>query len=113
MSTLTELYACPICGKTFSRKESLAKHIARRHGNMIVILRATTIINRLQEIEHQLKIISREIDRIKCILERLSEEGRIVVQQKKEEAGLKTVDSSLPSFLQDNPWLAVLSKRGR
>jgi len=113
MSALLELYACPICGKTFSKKESLAKHIARRHGNMIVILRATTIINRLQEIENQLKIISREIDRIKRILEKISEEGKIVVQVERKEERLKTVDSSLPSFLQDNPWLTVLSKRGR
>ena len=84
----------------------LAAHISWHHSEKRGRRREQEIIQLLQEILREIKGLRQDLKSLKII-----EYTRRTEEKVREIKREKHADKSLPSFLQDNPWIEILSRR--
>ena len=91
-------WVCKACGKSFRSKQALAGHVKAAHGK--ITNRVTA--EELDKLASMLARIEEKLTRIEAMLTQLI--------PAKEVASIELAND-LPSFVKDNPWIEVLSKR--
>ena len=99
-------FRCKYCGEEFLSMARLAAHISWHHSRKRRKGREQEIIQLLQEILREIRGLRQDLRSLKIVEYTKRTEERV-----KEIKPEKTVDKSLPSFLQDNPWVEILSRR--
>ena len=84
----------------------LAAHISWHHSQKRGKRREQEIIQLLQEILREIKGLRQDLKSLKIVEYTKRTEERV-----KEIRREKHVDKTLPSFLRDNPWVEILSRR--
>jgi hypothetical protein len=126
----TRQLKCHYCGKAFPNMAALAGHI-RAHKQASRIDSQAAILGALERQAAALEAIARELSAIRQTLAGLSisetrlVEKRVISAAKTEQPsegeailpakqlGVEKPSNKLPSFLADNPWVTILSRRGR
>jgi hypothetical protein len=120
------MIVCRVCGRTFENMASLAGHI-RGHNQTSFQQILIEALNKQNELLERILVELEEIHRLLeglNVIEAKVEETRVeatsraiasISHRTKEEANHKAKtskeESSLPSFLRDNPWVEVLRKQ--
>jgi|GEM_PF-2201059 len=113
---------CRLCGRKFENMASLAGHIRGHNQSSFqrILIEALNKQNELLEkILVELESIHRLLEGLNVVETRVEATSRAIAsishQAKEEEASHKAKtskeESSLPSFLRDNPWVEVLRKQ--
>lgn len=114
-----EAFICPICGKFFYNSRGLYRHLSQSHSNYSFIINSPFLIKMLMKMEKSMEEL-KNIDKIIYILESIE----ILLRDIKEQLSSTSIHYSkkniereirgkTPSFLIGNPWIKVLSKRGK
>lgn len=111
------LLICKYCGEAFDSMPRLAAHISNHHSSRRA-RRDAEIISLLTQILEETRRINRGLEELKAAVEKLkiTEFTRVESVRKVEvEAASRPPETGklLPSFLQGNPWVEILSRRGR
>jgi len=99
-------FTCRYCGEKFDSMPRLAAHISHYHSQKRRKSREQEIIRLLQEILQEIRGLRQDLKSLKIVeyTKRTEEKVREVRRE-------KPFDKRLPSFMQDNPWLDILSRR--
>jgi len=101
-------FTCKYCGEKFDSMPRLAAHISHYHSQKRRKSREQEIIRLLQEILQEIRGLRQDLKSLKVVeYTRKTEEK---VREVKQEKPLD-LDKRLPSFMQDNPWITILSRR--
>jgi hypothetical protein len=114
----TRQLKCHYCGKAFPNMAALAGHI-RSHKQASRADSQAALLEALSRQAAALEAIARELATIRHLLSGLNVieakvEKRVISTLQPEpppEKQLKT--GKIPSFLEGNPWVSILSRRGR
>jgi hypothetical protein len=105
---------CRICGREFPNMASLAGHI-RGHSQSSFQLMLVEALNRqnelLEEILSELKSMHRLLEGLSFTETKIEKVTARTVTPSHKKTGEKKEESNLPSYLRDNPWVEILSKR--
>jgi len=99
-------FRCKYCGREFTSMAKLAAHISWHHSQKRGRRREQEIIQLLQEILREIRGLRQDLKSLKIVEYTKRTEERV-----KEIRQEKHVDKSIPSFLRDNPWVDILSRR--
>ena len=99
-------FTCRYCGESFPSMAKLAAHISWHHSKKRRKSREEEIIRLLQEILQEIRGLRQDLKSLKIV-----EYTRKTEEKVREIRREKPVDKMLPSFMQDNPWLDILSRR--
>ena len=102
-------FTCRYCGESFGSMASLAAHISWRHSQKRQKSREERIIELLEELLAEVKALRQDLKSLKLVEYTRRTEER--VREIRQESG--EGDKKLPSFLQNNPWVEILSRRAR
>ncbi|MEM2189249.1 MAG: C2H2-type zinc finger protein [Nitrososphaerota archaeon] len=110
------LLACRYCGEVFDSMPKLAAHISNHHSSK---RGQGEIIGLLRELLEEARKINQNLEEVRSLLNglRVAEFTRVETVRRAEMAsGSRAEEESrknLPSFLKDNPWVDILSRRDR
>ena len=99
-------FTCRYCGESFTSMAKLAAHISWHHSQKRRKSREEEIIRLLQEILQEIRGLRQDLKSLKIV-----EYTRKTEEKVREIRREKPFDKRLPSFMQDNPWLDILSRR--
>jgi hypothetical protein len=112
-------FKCFLCGREFISMASLAAHI-RSHRQQQKAENQEALTKALERQAAALEAITRELAAIRQTLASLTVvetkmEKRVIAPAPPAEQSPKKQPKTgnLPSFLADNPWVAILSRRGQ
>ena len=103
-------FTCKFCGEKFDSMPRLAAHISHYHSKRRRKSREERIIELLEQLLAEVKALRQDLRSLKLSAVEVKEERRII-RKAEVEASKKPVDKKLPSFMQDNPWIDILSRR--
>jgi hypothetical protein len=109
---------CNVCGREFSSMAGLAGHY-KVHTQNQANLQQTLVVEALDRQNRLLEKIIEELESIHRLLENLNiVEARVektvtarTITASSQKFGEKREESSLPSYLRDNPWVEILQGR--
>ena len=101
-------FTCKYCGQEFPSMAKLAAHISWHHSQKRRKSREQEVIQLLQEILREIKALRQDLKSLKIV-----EYTKKTEEKVREIRREKTVDKRLPSFIADNPWIEILSKRSQ
>ncbi len=116
-----KIFICPICGKIFYNNIGLNRHLSRTHSNYCFIINSPFLIKVLMKMEKNIEVL-KNIDKIIDILGSIQLILRDIREQlsinpptysSQSDVNRKEVNENIPSFLVENPWIKVLSRKGR
>ena len=87
----------------------LAAHISWHHSQKRRKSREERIIELLEQLLAEVKALRQDLRSLKLSAIEVKEER--IIRKAEVEASKKPVDKRLPSFMQDNPWIDILSRR--
>ena len=99
-------FVCRYCGEKFDSMPRLAAHISHYHSKKRRKSREERIIELLEQLLAEVKALRQDLKSLKIV-----EYTRKTEEKVREVRQEKPLDKSLPSFMQDNPWLDILSRR--
>ena len=94
---------CQVCGREFDNIHSLAAHLSH-HSPKRKKPREERIIELLEQLLAEIKGLREDLKRLKVSVVEVKEER---VMRKAEVSSSSR--RKLPSFIQDNPWIEILS----
>ena len=110
------LLACRYCGEVFDSMPKLAAHISNYHS----LKRGQgEIVSLLTCILEEVRRVNQSLEEVKSLLSglRVTEFTRVESVRRAEIASGSRAEEeprkTLPSFLKDNPWVDILSRRDR
>ena len=99
-------FVCKFCGQEFPSMAKLAAHISWHHSQKRRKSREERVIELLEQLLAEVKALRQDLKSLKIV-----EYTRKTEEKVREVRQEKPLDKSLPSFMQDNPWLDILSRR--
>lgn len=99
-------FTCKFCGEKFDSMPRLAAHISHYHSQKRRKSREERIIELLEQLLAEVKALRQDLKSLKIV-----EYTRKTEEKVREVRQEKPLDKRLPSFMQDNPWIDILSRR--
>lgn len=100
---------CRYCGEAFDSMPRLAAHISHHHSKKRRKAREERMIELLEELLKEVKGLREDLRRLQMRTIEVKEERTI--KQTEIKAEKEKPEKPLPSFLSDNPWVDILSRR--
>jgi len=99
-------FVCKFCGQEFPSMAKLAAHISWHHSQKRRKSREERVIELLEQLLAEVKALRQDLKSLKIV-----EYTRKTEEKVREVRQEKPLDKRLPSFMQDNPWITILSRR--
>lgn len=99
-------FVCKFCGQEFPSMAKLAAHISWHHSQKRRKSREERVIELLEQLLAEVKALRQDLKSLKIV-----EYTRKTEEKVREVRQEKPLDKRLPSFMQDNPWIDILSRR--